>query len=174
VGEVEDLDATIKYEQMRMNIKSQTAIFGFALGGFAGLVQANYGLNVIIHNTQWIAGIHIHMMLLAGLSSLIFAVIYTLLPMLTGKGLISERLSNLHFWLWMIGSVGMSIAVGLAGTAGMLRRDLYFGTSMYLPYMYIGTVFAIIMALGYLMFVINVIKTYGLKTLVGLFIPLKQ
>jgi cytochrome c oxidase subunit 1 len=94
--------------------------------------------------------------------------------MLTGKGLISERLSNLHFWLWMIGSVGMSIAVGLAGTAGMLRRDLYFGTSMYLPYMYIGTVFAIIMALGYLMFVINVIKTYGLKTLVGLFIPLKQ
>jgi hypothetical protein len=40
--------------------------------------------------------------------------------------------------------------------------------------MYIGTVFAIIMALGYLMFVINVIKTYGLKTLVGLFIPLKQ
>jgi len=150
------------------------AIFGFALGGFAGLVQANYGLNVIIHNTQWIAGIHIHMMLLAGLSSLIFAVIYTLLPMLTGKGLISERLSNLHFWLWMIGSVGMSIAVGLAGTAGMLRRDLYFGTSMYLPYMYIGTVFAIIMALGYLMFVINVIKTYGLKTLAGLFIPLKQ
>ncbi|MEM3832508.1 MAG: cbb3-type cytochrome c oxidase subunit I [Thermoprotei archaeon] len=150
------------------------AIFGFALGGFAGLVQANYGLNVIIHNTQWIAGIHIHMMLLAGLSSLIFAVIYTLLPMLTGRGLISEKLSNLHFWLWMIGSVGMAISVGLAGTAGMLRRDLYFGTSMYLPYMYIGTAFAIIMAIGYLVFIINIIKTYGLKTLVGIFIPLKQ
>ena len=150
------------------------AIFGFALGGFAGLLQANYGLNVIIHNTQWIVGVHIHMMLLTGLSSLIFAVIYMLLPMLTGRELISERLSNLHFWLWMIGSVGMATALGLAGTAGMLRRNLYFDTSIYLPYMYIGTVFAVMIALGYLMFIINVIKTYGLKTLVALFIPLKQ
>jgi heme/copper-type cytochrome/quinol oxidase subunit 1 len=91
--------------------------------------------------------------------------------MLTGTGLKSEKLSNLHFWLWIIGGVGMAFSMGLAWRDGMLRRTLYPGVDLYLPYMNGATFFGIILALGFLAFLANLVKTYGLRTLVGLFIP---
>lgn len=99
---------------------------------------------------------------------------YALLPMLTGTGLKSERLSNLHCWLWLIGGVGMAFSMGLAWRQGMLRRTLYPGTDMYLPYMAPALIFGVLLALGFLAFLVNLIKTYGLRTLIGLFIPIKQ
>lgn len=145
-------------------------IMGFALGGASGLLQANFAMNLIMHNTQWVPGFHIHEMLLTGLSSILFAVVYAILPMLTGTGLKSERLSNLHFWLWMIGGVGMAFSMGFAWREGMLRRTLYPGVEIYLPYMNGATFFGALLALGYLVFLVNLIKTYGVRTLMGLFI----
>ena len=146
-------------------------IMGFGLGGASGLLQANYAVNLIMHNTQWVPGFHIHQMLLTGLSSILFAAIYALLPMLTGTGLKSNRLSNLHFWLWAIGGVGMAFSMGLAWRDGMLRRTLYPGVELYLPYMNAAMFFGIVLALGFLAFLANLIRTYGLRTLIGLFIP---
>lgn len=146
-------------------------VMGFGLGGASGLLQANYAMNIIMHNTQWVPGFHIHEMLLTGLSSILFAAIYALLPMLTGTGLKSDRLSNAHFWLWTIGAIGMSFSMGLAWRDGMLRRTLYPGVELYLPYMNAATIFGIVLALGYLAFLANLIRTYGLRTLIGLFIP---
>lgn len=149
-------------------------ILGFMLGGGSGLLQANYALNLIMHNTQWIPGFHIHQMVLVGLGGIIFAVIYALLPMLTGTELKSQKLSNLHFWLWMIGGVGMAFSMGLAWTPGMLRRTLYPDTGIYLPYMSSAMFFGILLAVGFLAFLINLLHTYGLRTLVGLFIPQRK
>ena len=146
-------------------------IMGFALGGGSGLLQANYAVNLVMHNTQWVPGFHIHEMLLTGLSNILFAAIYALLPMLTGTALKSERLSNLHFWLWTIGGIGMAFSMGLAWRDGMLRRTLYPGVTMYLPYMNGAMFFGIILALGFLAFLVNLVRTYGLRTLIGLFIP---
>lgn len=146
-------------------------IMGFALGGGSGLLQANFAMNLIMHNTQWVPGFHIHQMLLTGLSSILFAAIYALLPMLTGTGLKSERLNNLHFWLWTIGGVGMAFSMGFAWRDGMLRRTLYPGVDIYLPYMNAATFFGVLLALGFLAFLANLIRTYGIRTLVGLFIP---
>jgi len=146
-------------------------IMGFALGGGSGLLQANFAVNLIMHNTQWVPGFHIHQMLLTGLSSILFAAIYALLPMLTGTGLKSERLSNLHFWLWTIGGVGMAFSMGFAWRDGMLRRTLYPGIDMYLPYMNGALFFGVLLAVGFLAFLANLVRTYGLRTLIGLFIP---
>lgn len=146
-------------------------VTGFALGGGSGLLQANFAVNVVMHNTQWVPGFHIHQMLLTGLSSVLFAAIYALLPMLTGTGLKSDRLSNLHLWLWTIGGIGMAFSMGLAWRDGMLRRTLYPGVELYLPYMTAATFFGILLALAYMAFLANLIKTYGLRTLIGLFIP---
>ena len=43
------------------------SIFGFIMGGAAGLIQANIGLNVVFHNTQWVVALHAHTFLLTGL-----------------------------------------------------------------------------------------------------------
>jgi cytochrome c oxidase subunit 1 len=146
-------------------------MMGFALGGGSGLLQANFAVNLIMHNTQWVPGFHIHEMLLTGLSNVLFAAIYALLPMLTGSALKSEKLGNLHFWLWTIGGVGMAFSMGLAWRDGMLRRMLYPGVTMYLPYMNGALFFGIVLALGFLAFLANLVHTYGLRTLVALFIP---
>ncbi len=146
-------------------------IFGFFLGGFSGLLQANSGLNVIMHNTQWVPGFHVHEMILVGLGNILFAVVYALLPMLTGTGLKSTRLSNAHFWLWTIGGVGMAFSMGLSWTQGALRRMLYPNTDLYIPYQASAMVFGIILAAGFAAFVVNLVQTYGLKTLLGMFRP---
>ncbi len=146
-------------------------VFGFMLGGFSGLLQANSGLNVIMHNTQWVPGFHIHEMILVGLGNIIFAVVYALLPMLTGTGLKSVRLGNAHFWLWTIGGVGMAFSMGLSWAVGALRRMLYPKTDMYIPYQASAMIFGIVLAAGFASFVVNLVRTYGLKTLVGMFGP---
>lgn len=69
--------------KLSMPLKFMLAgIMGFGLGGASGLLQANFAMNLIMHNTQWVPGFHIHQMLLTGLSSILFAVIYALLPIL--------------------------------------------------------------------------------------------
>ncbi len=142
-------------------------IFGFMLGGFSGLLQANSALNVIMHNTQWVPGFHIHEMVLVGLGNIIFAVVYALLPMLTGKGLASARLSQVHFWLWTIGGVGMAWSMGLSWSVGALRRTLYPNTDAYVPYQVFAALFGAVLLTGLAAFVVNLVRTYGLKTLVS-------
>ena len=146
------------------------SIFGFSLGGIAGLIQANYGLNVVLHNTQWVIGTHAHTMLLAGLSMLIFAVIYTLIPILTKVEIPNSGWVNFHLWGWLLGALGMSYAMGLAGLMGMLRRTIYY-TPTYQTEMLIALVSALLMALAFGCFLINIIKSLGLANVVGLFIP---
>jgi len=62
------------------------SILGFIMGGAAGLIQANVGLNLVFHNTQWVVALHAHTFLLTGVGMLLFAVIYALIPMLTVFG----------------------------------------------------------------------------------------
>ena len=84
---------------------------------------------------------------------------------------ITHRVGNLQFWLWTVGGVGMAFSMGFAWRDGMLRRTLYPGVELYLPYMNAATLFGLLLALGYLVFLANPIRTYGLRTLIGLFVP---
>lgn len=145
------------------------SIFGFVVGGTAGLVQANVGLNVVLHNTQWIIGIHAHMQLLAGLGMLLFAVIYALLPLLAELEIRSQRLVDLHFWAWLGGAVIMAYAMGMAGIEGMLRRTIY-TELLYQPYMIVALVGALLMTIGFLAFLVNVLWTLGLPNTLSLIV----
>jgi hypothetical protein len=53
----------------------------------------------------------------------------------------------------------------------MLRRSLYPGVKLCLPYVNVAALFGIVLALGYLALLANLIRTYGIRTLIGLFIP---
>jgi cytochrome c oxidase subunit 1 len=44
-------------------------LLGFALAVPAGIMQADLGLNRILHNTQWIVGPHVHVAVLVGLNT---------------------------------------------------------------------------------------------------------
>lgn len=141
------------------------SITGYAVGGLAGIIQANYASNRFFHNTQWVIGIHGHIQLLVGLSLTIFAAIYALFPLLTGKTL-DERLASLHLILWTVGGLVMGLSMGLAGTLGMLRRTLYpMGLGPYEPYMSYATVGALMLALGFIVFLVNILKTVKITDL---------
>jgi cytochrome c oxidase subunit 1 len=145
-------------------------ITGFAIGAVAGIMQANVDTNRILHNTQWVVGFHAHTMILVGLSMTLFAALYAVFPMVTKLELKSNRLVSLHFWCNFIGGIGMSMAMGYAGLAGMLRRNLYFGETKYLPYMYVAMLFGLVIVVGYAAMMINIIRSIGVKTLISLFV----
>ncbi|MEN8251077.1 MAG: cbb3-type cytochrome c oxidase subunit I, partial [Bacteroidota bacterium] len=102
-------------------------LLGFGLAVPAGIIQADIGLNRILHNTQWIMGPHVHVAILVGLTMTLYAAIYYLFPILTnGAKLYSQKLANFHFWAQVIGGIGMGAFMGMAGLNGMLRRTIYY------------------------------------------------
>jgi cytochrome c oxidase subunit 1 len=146
------------------------SMFGFMMGGVAGLIQANLGLNLVFHNTQWVVALHAHTFLLTGVGTMLFSVLYALVPMLTKLEYRSKALINAHFWLWMLGSVVMAYAMGMAGSRGMLRRTFYEG-GLFQGYTLVAVIGGILVSLGFLAFLVNLIGTLGLRNVLTLFVP---
>jgi cytochrome c oxidase subunit 1 len=148
------------------------SMFGFVMGGIAGLIQANVGLNMIFHNTQWVVALHAHTFLLTGVGTMLFAVIYTLVPMLTKLEFKYRKLVDWHLWLWLIGSVSMAYAMGWAGSKGMLRRTLYTGGE-FTPFALVAIIGGTILSIGFILFLVNLVSTLGIKNVLSLVIPEK-
>jgi cytochrome c oxidase subunit 1 len=144
-------------------------LLGFALAVPAGIMQADLGLNRILHNTQWIIGPHVHVAILIGLSMTLYAAIYFLLPILTnGAKLYSQKLTNIHFWCHLFGGIGMGAFMGMAGLHGMLRRTLYINGE-FMPYMVLAAISGALLLIAFLAFLYNVIMTVGINGLLGIF-----
>jgi cytochrome c oxidase subunit 1 len=146
---------------------------GFGLAVPAGIIQADLGLNRILHNTQWIIGPHVHVAILVGLTMTLFSAVYYLLPILTnGAKLYSQKLADFHFWAHIIGGVGMGAFMGMAGLKGMLRRTIYY-EGEYNIYMILAGLSGFLILLAFLAFLYNVIMTLGVNGLIGIFMPSK-
>ena len=144
-------------------------LLGFALAVPAGIMQADLGLNRILHNTQWIIGPHVHVAILIGLSMTLYSAIYFLLPILTnGAKLYSQKLTNIHFWCHLLGGIGMGAFMGMAGLHGMLRRTLYINGE-FMPYMVLAAISGALLLIAFLAFLYNVIMTVGINGLLGIF-----
>lgn len=150
-------------------------ILGFSLGVPAGIIQADLGMNRILHNTQWVIGAHAHMQLLVGLGMTLYAAVYTLFPMITNNvKLRSEALTNFHFWAHLAGGVGMSVSLGFAGMNGMLRRTLYPGNDAFQTEMIAAAFFGSLIVLAYLALMYNIISSIGVRGLVEIFVKLPK
>ncbi len=148
-------------------------LLGFALAVPAGIIQADLGLNRILHNTQWVVGPHVHVAVLVGLTMTLYAAIYYLLPILTnGAKLYSQKLANFHFWAHLIGGIGMGAFMGMAGLRGMLRRTIYFQNE-YQPFMILAGLSGTLLLLAFLAFFYNIVMTVGVKGVIGIFMPSK-
>jgi cytochrome c oxidase subunit 1 len=144
-------------------------LLGFALGVPAGIIQADVGLNRILHNTQWVVGPHVHVAVLVGLTMTLYAAIYLLFPILTnGAKLYSQKLANIHFWAHLTGGIGMGAFMGMAGLKGMLRRTIYFNGEFNI-YMILAALCGGLIVVGFLCFFFNIVMSVGLKGVLGLF-----
>jgi len=142
---------------------------GFALAVPAGIMQADVGLNRILHNTQWIIGPHVHVAILVGLTMTLYSAIYFLFPILTnGAKWYSQKLANIHFWLHLVGGIGMGAFMGMAGLKGMLRRTLYFNGEFDL-YMILAAVCGTLLLLSFLAFFYNLVMSVGVNGVIGIF-----
>ena len=93
----------------------------------AGIMQADLGLNRILHNTQWIVGPHVHVAILVGLTMTLYSAIYYLFPMLTnGAKLYSQKLANFHFWAHLMGGIGMGAFMGNGRFKWHVKTDYLF------------------------------------------------
>ncbi len=149
-------------------------LLGFALAVPAGIMQADIGLNRILHNTQWVIGPHVHVAVLVGLAMTLYAAIYILFPILTnGAQLYSQKLANFHFWGQLIGGIGMGAFMGMAGLHGMLRRSLYVNGE-FNTYMILAGLSGALLLLAFLAFFFNIVMSVGINGVIGIFMPSKR
>jgi len=146
-------------------------LVGFGLAVPAAIIQADMGMNRVLHNTQWIIGAHVHVALLVGLYMTLYSAVYVLWPIVTNNTrLYSSKMSNIHYWLHLIGGIGMGAFMGMAGLDGMLRRHLYVNGEFHTD-MILAAIFATMMVLAWVIFLLNIVMSVGVKGLIGIFLP---
>jgi cytochrome c oxidase subunit 1 len=141
------------------------AMILFIFGGFGGIVNNSYSMDVLVHNTMWIVG-HFHITV-GGPAALTFiGATYGLVPALTGRKLFAPRLALVQVYTWFVGMSIMSIAMHWAGLLGSPRRTSdvsYFGAqgaATWHAHMLWAAVGGTIVAISVAMFIVVATGTY--------------
>ncbi len=139
--------------------------FGF-IGGISGVVMGTEQINIIMHNTLYVPG-HFHGTVVAGTTLAFMAITYLLIPLIFRRELMMKKLAVWQPYVFGIGVAGISLFMMGAGTLGVSRRhwDMTFADAS-LPFDYpsvaflmmgLNGIFAILAALGGLMFIVIVV-----------------
>ena len=131
-------------------------IWLFTVGGVTGIVLANAGVDIALHDTYYVVG-HFHYVLSLGAVFGMFAGFYYWIGKMSGHQY-PETLGKLHFWVTFIGVNLTFFPMHFLGAAGMPRRipdypDVYAGWNM------VASIGSYISAAGTLLFIYIVFKT---------------
>ena len=99
------------------------------LGGFGGLINMSYAMNMMIHNTSWVTA-HFHLIFGGAVVIMYFAIAYEMWPRITSKPLRSKHLACVQLWLWFWGMLITTIPWHIAGLMGQPRRVAIFDYSI--------------------------------------------
>lgn len=132
-------------------------IFLFTVGGVTGVILANGGLDVILHDTYYVVA-HFHYVLSLGAVTAMFAAFYYWLPKMSGR-MYSEVLAKVHFWIFFIGVNLVFFPQHFLGLAGMPRRvpdypDAYAGWNL------VSSIGAAVTAVSVVIFFILIAHTF--------------
>ncbi|MCO5287507.1 MAG: cbb3-type cytochrome c oxidase subunit I [Chitinophagaceae bacterium] len=115
--------AQVYHSKMKWSIFPLMSLFGmmgWAIGGFAALVDTTIAINVGLHNTLWVPA-HFHTYMLMGVVLFIFGYLFYLFSGEEGIHL-KNVTGKAGFWLFVIGAYGFLLMFYLSGINGVPRR----------------------------------------------------
>jgi cytochrome c oxidase subunit 1 len=131
-------------------------IFLFTIGGVTGVVLANAGVDMAVHNTYYVVA-HFHYVLSLGSVFGIFAGFYYWIGKMSGRQY-NETFGKIHFWTTFIGVNLTFFPMHFLGLAGMPRRIADYPAA-FAGWNFVASIGAFISAASTLFFIFVVFHT---------------
>jgi terminal oxidase heme-binding subunit I len=136
-----------------------TAFAGSIFAGVTGISNATISYDAIVHNTDYVVG-HFHAMILLGIVPAAMAVLYVMIPMMSGRQWFSAKMAWVHYIGYVVGSIIFDIGIETAGLDGIVRRaEIYPRYPLIVSAENLATVGAVIAELATLVWFLNVVLT---------------
>jgi cytochrome c oxidase subunit 1 len=130
----------------------------FTIGGLSGIFLAAFPVDWQVTDTYYVVA-HMHYVMFGGGVFAAFAGLFYWWPKLFGR-LLDERLGKAQFWLVFVGFNLTFFPQHMLGLLGMPRRNFtYSEHGLTQAYNLLSTIGSGVMAIGMLVFVLNVVKT---------------
>jgi cytochrome c oxidase subunit 1 len=134
------------------------AVGVFTIGGLSGVMLAAFPFDWQVTDTYFVVA-HMHYVLFGGSAFALFGAFYYWWPKMFGRFL-DERLGKVNFWLYFVGINVTFFPQHFLGLLGMPRRVwTYNHHGWWAVWNLVSTIGAFVMALGTLVFLVNVART---------------
>jgi len=138
----------------------------FVIGGVSGFMTGSVPVDWQLTETYFIVA-HIHYVLIGINLFPVLGAVYLFFPKFTGR-MMDERLGRWNFWTTFIGFNLAFLPMHLTGLFGMPRRIYTYSTGMGWGVLnLITTIGSFVLAIGILLFLINVVRSLRVGALAG-------